>query len=79
MPKDQLAGLLGTTICALWQRARQIGITKPRAAPGMRKYSKPKMLKCDGVTIRPCLKCLREFPSEGKHNRICASCKGIYF
>lgn len=31
----------------------------------------------EGVRLaRICLMCLKKFPSEGRHNRICANCKG---
>lgn len=29
----------------------------------------------EGTTVRPCLRCQRDFNSEGVHNRVCVTCK----
>ncbi len=79
---QEISAILGRSTAAIMTRAARLGLPR-RLAPGRKPGSKgsPNARKrvdgaqAAGLPTRICLMCLRSFPSQGRHNRICSSCK----
>jgi len=88
---QEISELLGRSTAAIMTRAARLGLPRrsaPGRKPGSRRPFKENRqpVRLSPLTIpegelaphgstRICLMCLRPFQSQGRHNRICPSCK----
>ncbi len=89
---NEISLTLNRSVAAIMTRAARLGLPRraaPGRKPGSRRLpnetalSTPRQARIprEGETAaqpsgRICLMCLRAFQSQGRHNRICPSCKG---
>jgi hypothetical protein len=91
-PPQAIADALGRSIPAIMTRAARLGLPRrsaPGRKPGVRRTEgmsgerttvRTATAPSSGVAVqtslRVCLMCLNKFESNGRHNRICSTCKG---
>lgn len=74
---EAIALAVGHSCMACATKASQLGVYKPgRRKPVVAIEARPPVL-ADGQRWRACLNCRNSFRSEGPHNRLCTSCRGV--